>query len=132
MYLLLPDGAGVWIHALLLNFNSGHVGLNGVHDDNQYSLSTIEIDVVIYNMNFHRLQPLHNPIQTLPRNKNLQMYVVYKTTKFEGKQQYTSIQLEQLKTIASLRRKRLFHNIRRLKHLLNMCYYALSFAHLFH
>src|SRR5690625_538669 len=131
MYLLLPDGAGVWIHALLLNYNSGHVGLNGVHDDNQYSLSTIEIDVVIYNMNYHRPQPLHNPIQTLPRNKNLQMYVVYKITKFQGIQQYTLRQLEQLKTIANQRRKQLFHKIRQLKHLLSTCYNALSFEHLF-
>src|SRR5690625_521844 len=131
MSLLLPGGAVVSIHVLLLNYNSGHVVLNGVHDDNQYSLSTTGKDVVIYNMNYHRSQPLRNPIQTLPRSKNLQMYVVYKTTKFQGLQQYTSIQLEQLKTIASRRRKRLFHKIRQLKHLINMCYYALSFVHLF-
>src|SRR5699024_12107251 len=84
-----------WIYVLLLSYNSVLAALNDAHDDSRYyrlATATIwEVD----NKNSRLQQLLHNSTQTLLQNRNPQMYVVYKITRFL-KQQLKSYKYHQL------------------------------------
>src|SRR5690625_1503361 len=93
------------IHEPPLNDNSELAVLSGEHDDSQYSLLTIVKFLAIRNKNYLRRLLLHNSIQILLQNRNLQTYAECKRAIYRGRQQYKVKYRERLKRPATRRSK---------------------------